>query len=187
MQHTRSMLIARLWSAFLPAVLFASVSQSLFAAMHAPARVVHVQAQEENNSQGERPVTAAMEQQVRAFLDHFVDADKTPAEQVALFTDQVEYYEHGIVSKQEILRDVERYVRHWPQRHYEVAEISYMNADPESDRIFVSYTINFDVARNARRVSGKASYGAVIVDLDSAPKVESIKEKITTRRTASND
>jgi hypothetical protein len=169
-------------------LLFASVPYDALASMHSSAHVVQVQATEPVSSpQGGRPVTVAMENKVRAFLDRFVDADKTPAEQVALFADQVDYYEQGIVGKQEILRDVDRYIRHWPQRRYEVAEISYMSADPESDRVFVSYTIEFDVARKARSISGKASYGAVIADLDGEPKVESIKEKVTARRYASND
>ena len=175
-------------------LVFASISHGAFAAAHTSAQFIRIQAAEvdavddtANVPQGSRPITAEMEEKVRAFLDRFVDADKTPAEQVALFADRVDYYEHGIVGRQEILRDVDRYVRHWPHRRYEVAEISYMSADPGSDRVFVSYTIDFDVARNSRSISGKASYGAVIVNLDGDPKVESIKEKVTARRTASNE
>lgn len=171
-------------------LLFASLSHAALAATQVPAQFFRVQAADDEAAGSPprgRPVTAATKEKVRAFLDHFVDADKTSAEQVALFADQVDYYEHGIVGKREILRDVDRYLRHWPYRRYEVVEISYMSADPESDRVFVSYTIDFDVARNARSISGKASYGAVIADLDSEPKVESIKEKVTARRSASNE
>ncbi len=129
-----------------------------------------------------KPISAATEQKVRAFLDRFIDADKTPSEQVALFADTVEYYNHGIVGKMHILHDVERYVRHWPQRDFQLAQIIYISTDPESDRVFVAYTIDFEVANRTRALSGRASYGAVIGDLDTAPKVESIKERITERK-----
>lgn len=164
-------------------LLFAPVPYGALASLHAPALI---QAGKDV-TRSDRPVTAAMEEKVRAFLDRFVDAGKTPSEQADLFADRVDYYEHGIVGRHEILRDVDRYIRHWPHRRYEVAEISYMSADTESDRVFVSYTIDFEVARGARRIHGKASYGAVITGLDSEPKVESIKEKVSARRYASNE
>lgn len=87
----------------------------------------------------------------------------------------------------DILRDVERYVHHWPKRHYEIERIDFMSADPHSDRLFVSYTIDFEVARGTRSVRGKASYGAVIKDIAGEPKVESIKEKVQTRSSGSNE
>lgn len=143
--------------------------------------------EEDDTPRDGMPVPADTERKVRKFLDHFVDPDKTPEEQAALFTKRAEYYEHGYVGRDDIQRDVERYVRHWPKRHYEVSEINFMSADPNSDRIFVSYTIDFEVARDTQSVRGKASYGAVITDLENDPKVESIKEKVTTRSSGSNE
>lgn len=135
----------------------------------------------------ETRVTPEFEQKVRRFLDKFVDAGKTPEQQAALFTDDAEYYDHGIVGKSAIVRDVKRYSRHWPHRHYRVAEISYIRPDPASDRVFVAYTIDFEVANKARTVAGKASYGAVISDVDGDPKVEAIKERVTRRKTDPTD
>lgn len=122
---------------------------------------------------------------VRAFLDRFVDPDKTPEEQTAFFADQVEYYNRGVVGKSTILHDVKRFVRYWPRRNYHVAEINYINADPGSGRIFVSYTIEFEVANKSRTISGRANYGALINALDDAPKIESIREKVVERKSSS--
>lgn len=129
------------------------------------------------------PVSAETERKVRTFLDRFVDAQKSPSEQAALFADEAEYYEQGVVDKAAIRRDVERYVRHWPHRSYQVTEISYITPDPMSkDRVFVAYTIDFEVANRARSIRGKANYGAVINNLNDRPKVEAIKERVTRRK-----
>lgn len=156
------------------------------AAIEAPP-VAQAAIDEEDIPQGGMPVPAETARKVRAFLEHFVDPGKTPEEQAALFAERAEYYEHGYVDREHIVRDVERYVKHWPHRRYEVAEIDFMSADPESDRIFVSYMVDFEVARGSRSVRGKARYGAIIKDVDSAPLVESIKEKVNTRSSGSNE
>lgn len=136
-----------------------------------------------NNTGTPRKITPDMEKKIRTFLDKFVDADKAPLEQVAFFTDDVQYYDQGMIGKPAILRDVDRYVRHWPHRNYRIAEIDYINPDPDSDTIFVSYTIDFMVANRSRAITGKARYGALISNLDNSPKIAAIQEKVTERKT----
>lgn len=116
--------------------------------------------------------------QINRFIEHFIDANKTAAEQAALFTEDVEYYDHGAVSRTHIMRDIERYARRWPEREYILSGIHYIRADPDSDRVFVSYEIAYTVANREKKVSGKAIYGAVITDLEHVPRVEWIKEKV---------
>lgn len=132
-------------------------------------------------SSHEQEIGAGSVKKVRAFLDRFVDPEKTPEEQTAFFADYVEYYNQGIVGKSTILHDVKRFVRYWPHRNYRVAEINYINPDPDSDRLFVSYTIEFEVANKAKIIRGRANYGALISALDASPKIESIKERIVER------
>jgi hypothetical protein len=172
----------------LAAALLLPVTQALTAALPVPAEQdQHAGDEEDDTPRDGMPVTADMERKVRGFLDRFVDPDKTPEEQAEMFTERAEYYEHGYVDRDDIVLDVERYVRHWPKRHYEVDHIDFMSADPHSDRIFVSYTIDFEVARGPKSVRGKASYGAIIKDIAGEPKVESIKEKVHPRSSGSNE
>jgi hypothetical protein len=149
--------------------------------------VAQAESEEEEIPSGGMPVPAETERKVRDFLDRFVDAGKTPGEQAALFTPRAEYYEHGYVDRSDIERDVERYAKQWPQRRYEVMSVDIITADTESDRIFVSYTVDFEVARGGRSERGKASYGAIITGIDSTPQVESIKEKVQVRSSGSNE
>jgi len=128
-----------------------------------------------------RPVSAATERKVRSFLDRFVDANKSPAEMAALFADDAQYYDRGVVGKQAIMREVARYNQYWPYRAFRVTEISYINADPDSDGVFVAYTIDFEVANSMRAITGKAHYAALIEDPDGAPKMKAIRERVVRR------
>ncbi|TFV95487.1 hypothetical protein E4K72_17755 [Oxalobacteraceae bacterium OM1] len=124
---------------------------------------------------------ADVETRVRSFLDRFVDPDKSPQEMALLFTDDVEFYDQGRVGREAIVRDVARYARHWPQRRYAVDDVQYIVYDPLTDRAFVAYRINYEVASSARHARGQAEYGAVLTDLEQAPKVAWIKERLTHR------
>ncbi|MGV3741352.1 MAG: hypothetical protein ACO1NO_03470 [Burkholderiaceae bacterium] len=137
---------------------------------------VHAFAQEAE-APGNNP-DASLVEQVRLFLEHFIDPHKTPTQQAALFTQDAEYYGRKEVGNAEIIRDIKYFTRRWPARSYSLASIHYITPDPASDRVFVSYEISYRVANDRKAASGKARYGAVIANLSSAPKIEWIKEKI---------
>lgn len=143
--------------------------------------------EEDDTPRGGLPVPPERQEQVRRFLEGFIDPRQSPQEQAARFTARADYYEHGFVGRDEIERDVERHVREWPQRRYTLASIDDMSADPESDRIFVSYTVDFQVSNDSRAARGQASYGVVIKDVGGEPRVESIKEKVHRRRAGSKE
>src|SRR3569623_418720 len=128
-----------------------------------------------------KPVSAATEKNIRIFLDRFVDANKSPAEMAALVADDAQYYDRGVVGKQAIMREVARYNQYWPYRAFRVTEISYINADPDSDGVFVAYTIDFEVANSMRAITGKAHYAALIEEPDGAPKMKAIRERVVRR------
>ncbi len=116
--------------------------------------------------------------QVADFLKHFIDPQKTVQQQAALFTEDAHYYAHGRVSNAAIVKDIEYFVRRWPDRAYRLTSIHYVTPDPVSGKVFVSYEIAYRVAGKAGTASGKAKYGAVIANLGTAPKIEWIKERV---------
>jgi hypothetical protein len=119
---------------------------------------------------------------VAGFLEWFIDPGKTASEQVALFTDDVDYYDRGKVGKPAIMKDIGYSVRRWPMRSFRLAGIDYMRRDPaDEDRIFVSYRIEFEVANPTQSIAGTATYAALIVDPDGEPKIEAIAEKVLKR------
>ncbi|MDB5839232.1 MAG: hypothetical protein JWQ23_1184 [Herminiimonas sp.] len=133
--------------------------------------------------QGTENIDEATIERIEIFLQRFIDPDKTVAEQAALFTENVEYYDRGMVGKAEILKDINYSVRRWPWRFYRLASIDYITRDPASvaDRIFVTYTLSFEVANPSKTIAGTASYAALIVDLNTEPKIQAITEKVRKR------
>lgn len=125
---------------------------------------------------------------ISTFLKRFVAPDKSPQEQLSMFANQVEYYDRGIVGKEEIMRDMQRYRRQWPLREYRVSQIDLIFADPQSDRVYVRYEVEFNVANpaKARRISGRGMYGAVIADIDGRPHVAAIQESVIARKRGKN-
>lgn len=133
-------------------------------------------------AQSQAVVSPEIVDKVNAFLGAFINPEKSPYAQAEFFADGVDYYDHGIVDKPHIVKDVERYSRRWPMRHYQLATVEYITPDPASDRVFVSYVVDFEVANASKRIRGRANYGAVIADIESTPKIEWIKERVMAGR-----
>lgn len=126
----------------------------------------------------------ALAAQVREFLESFIDPSSTPDEQAKFFTEDADYYGRGPTGAAEIAKDIARNSRRWPARAYRVVRIDYITPDPSTGRIFVSYTLDYEVANSRQAVRGSANYGAVIVDLDTDPKIAWIRENIKGKKPA---
>ncbi len=135
--------------------------------------------------QADMPASQQTIRQVHRFLERFIDPDKTPAEQAALFADNAEYYDQGVVGKARIAQDVKHFSKRWPFRAYRLAGVDSIIPDPESDRALVRYEIDFEVVKPEKTIVGSAYYIALIADLNGSPKVEKIEEIIERRKTYS--
>jgi hypothetical protein len=126
---------------------------------------------------GANPSTA-LEEPVRRFLEAFIDPDQSPESQANYFEEGANYYRFGPTSRKEIIKDIRRYVRHWPERSYTLSRIEYIRPDPDSEDVFVSYVLDYEVSSESRRARGSANYGAIISNLHSDPKISMIMEKV---------
>ena len=149
---------------------------ALVAAVHMAA-LAHVQAAD----LAEPSSPAALEQSVKEFLESFINPHQTPEQQAGFFAEGAEYYGFGPTSRQTIVKDIRRYSARWPMRSYRLLEIEYIKHDPHADDVFVSYTIEFEVANSTERAHGYASYGAAIADFHSTPRIVMIMERIRKR------
>lgn len=143
----------------------------------------HARSLEINPDSVER-VPAITISRVSQFLERFIDSSRRAEEQIDLYTDDVDYFGRGQVSKAEILRDMKRYRRQWPSRDYRISRIDLIYPDPKSDSVYVRYELEFTVANsaNAKRISGRGLYGAVIEDIGGTPQIASIQESVFARR-----
>jgi hypothetical protein len=122
--------------------------------------------------------STSLEEPVRRFLEAFIDPDQSPEFQATYFEEGANYYRFGPTSRKEIAKDIRRYVRHWPERSYTLSHIEYIRPDPDSGDVFVSYVLDYEVSSGSRSARGSASYGAIISNLHSDPKISMIMEKV---------
>lgn len=143
----------------------------------------HVRSLDINPDSVER-VEPSTIRQVIQFLERFVDSGRRAEEQIDLYTDDVDYFGRGQVSKAEILADMKRYRRQWPSREYRISHIDLIYPDSKSDSVYVRYELEFTVANpgNAKRISGRGLYGAVIDNIGGTPQIASIQESVFARK-----
>lgn len=125
---------------------------------------------------------AELMQEVRPFLEAFINGDNTPQQQLSFFADRVHYYDQGVLGKNAIARDIQYTMRRWPWRKNRLVEIEYLKPLPEEDKVFVSYVVEYEVSNATKIVTGTARYGAMIGSLSEQPRIEGILEKVTRRK-----
>ena len=88
---------------------------------------------------------------VRAYLDT-CETNQLEAE-MAFYADRVNYFDHGVVRRDFIAKDVARYYRRWPERDYELLDLQV--GKPAGDEIEVKFRIAFNVRNPEHRAAGR--------------------------------
>jgi len=76
------------------------------------------------------------------------------AAQVKYFAYPIEYFDHGLVDEQFVLRDVRNYLKRWPQRKYTLSQPVSFFAGREGETL-VEFLIAYDVRNNNHAASGR--------------------------------
>jgi len=85
---------------------------------------------------------------------HDAETDDVPA-QVKYFAYPIEYFDHGRVDEQFVLKDVRNYLKRWPQRKYTLSQpVSFFAAGRENETI-VEFLIAYDVRNKNHTASGR--------------------------------
>jgi hypothetical protein len=96
-------------------------------------------------------------ERVTAFVaDYLRDAetDDIPA-QVKYFAYPIEYFDHGTVDEQFVLRDVRNYVNRWPRRKYTLSQPVRFFASGTEGETIVEFLIAYDVQNKSHKGSGR--------------------------------
>ena len=75
--------------------------------------------------------------------------------QVSYYAFPVQYFDHGLASREFVTKDTANYCKRWPQRHYSLIGPVKFNPSEGKDEIQVEFTINFKVASGNRMANGK--------------------------------
>jgi hypothetical protein len=77
------------------------------------------------------------------------------APQVKCFAYPVEYFDHGSVDEQFVLKDVRNYLKRWPQRKYTLSQPVNFFAAGRAGETMVEFLIAYDVRNNNQTASGR--------------------------------
>lgn len=97
------------------------------------------------------PLVQRAESFVRAYLD-VCETSELDAE-MAFYGDRVNYFDHGVVGRDFIARDVNRYYRRWPQRDYELLDFELGKAT--ENEVEVKFRIAFKVKSPEHSAAGR--------------------------------
>lgn len=95
-------------------------------------------------------------ERLRDYVGAFVLAGLDPrvGAELEFFSDRVDYYGEGIVSRAKIRSDLKKYNERWPQRRFSLAGEVDVQPQPDS-RLRVSFPLRFELRNGSRRSAGK--------------------------------
>ena len=85
---------------------------------------------------------------VLAGLDPGVDAE------LEFFADRVNYFNEGVVGREKIRRDLQRYNQRWPSRRFSLAGEVEVEPRPDS-RLRVTFPLRYELRNSSKHSSGQ--------------------------------
>jgi peptidoglycan hydrolase-like protein with peptidoglycan-binding domain len=100
---------------------------------------------------------------LRDYVAAFVLAglDRNVGAETEFFADRVQYYDQGIMDRENIREDLKRYDERWPERHFWVAGA--IDVEPQSDnRVRVTFPLGFKLRNANKTLNGKVEKTLVL-------------------------
>ena len=81
----------------------------------------------------------------RRFINDYLRASETNrvGNEAKFYADRVNYFDQGMVGRAFIVRDVQRYYRRWPRRHFELLEPLVLAPGPHEEESTVRFLVRF--------------------------------------------
>jgi Putative peptidoglycan binding domain len=110
--------------------------------------------------------------------DYLRDAETNDvAPQIKCFAYPVEYFDHGPVDEQFVLRDVRNYLKRWPQRKYTLTQPVNFFAAGRAGETMVEFVIAYDVRNKDHTASGRTKNWWVLRAEGADLKIVAIREQ----------
>jgi peptidoglycan hydrolase-like protein with peptidoglycan-binding domain len=95
-------------------------------------------------------------ERLRDYVGAFVLAglDAHVGAETDFFADRVQYYDQGVMSRDKIRKDLQRYAAHWPQRRFWLA--GDITVEPQNEnQVRVTFPLRYELRSGAKHSSGK--------------------------------
>ena len=98
--------------------------------------------------------------------------------ELPFYADTVDYFDHGVVDRGFIEKDIHKYASRWPLRRYWIdGEIGTKIVDQKHDVVGAAFRLRFAVQNAKKTVTGIVDDVLLIKDAISNPKIIAIKAK----------
>jgi hypothetical protein len=117
-------------------------------------------------------------ERVRDYVAAFVLAglDRQVASEVDFFADRADYYDSGMMSREKIRQDLQRYGERWPERQFWIA--GNMSVEPESkNRVRVTFPLEFKLSNGTETTSGKVDKSLVLEAVGDDLQIVAVNER----------
>jgi Putative peptidoglycan binding domain len=111
----------------------------------------------------ESSATNVSTEQLRDYVGAFVLAGLDPhvGAEADFFADRVRYYDDGVISREQIRRDLQRYAARWPERRFWLD--GDITVEPQNDnRVQVTFPLRYELRNGDKHSSGKIDKAIVL-------------------------
>ena len=117
-------------------------------------------------------------ERLRDYIGAFVLAglDQRVGSETEFFADRVEYYDEGVIDREKIRKDLQRYAARWPDRRF------WLDGDirverQNGDRMRVTFPLRYDLRNGAKHSSGKINKTLVLQPAGNDLQIVAVNER----------
>jgi peptidoglycan hydrolase-like protein with peptidoglycan-binding domain len=111
----------------------------------------------------ETSTTNMSTERLRDYVGAFVLAGLDPhvGSETDFFADRVQYYDQGVMDREKIRKDLQRYATRWPERRFWLAGDVAVEQQ-SGNRVRVTFPLRYDLRNGAKHLSGKVNKTLVL-------------------------
>jgi hypothetical protein len=123
--------------------------------------------------------TVTADRFLRAAATEFITSANSPTvdDEIALYAEQVDFYDEGIKNRTQIRAEITNERRRWASRHYQVSNVVKTDYDPATDIGSVTVIYTYQVSNAQKRKAGEAITQIVFRSVSGDPKVIRVTEQ----------
>jgi peptidoglycan hydrolase-like protein with peptidoglycan-binding domain len=124
------------------------------------------------------PALEISEERLRDYIGAFVLAGLDPqvGAEADFFTDRVQYYDQGVMSREKIRRDLQRYAARWPDRRFWLA--GDITVEPQNgNQVRVTFPLRYELRNGAKHSSGKVHKTLVLERIGDNLQIVAVNER----------
>lgn len=126
----------------------------------------------------ERSTTNMSTERLRDYVGAFVLAGLDPhvGSETDFFAERVQYYDEGVIGREKIRKDLQRYAARWPERSFWLD--GDITAEPQNrNRVRVTFSLRYELRNGGKHSSGKINKTLVLEAAGDDLQIVSVNER----------